>query len=508
MTYSGVGQISLQLSPAALQQALQHAAKTLPVMTLSAAAATSALSQPSSRDPFYPAVCDTLQRYQLPPSTIPARTVVVKAWPITKASQSVVDKMLDYFTRPYVGPREGSVAAQRAAQKAVQGIFARSEELAFPPLAVVRAWMDGLLVHTSSGGSRVATPASMMRVLAAGWIAAPSSDASTTRGTFWVALSMDRAMTRGWYTQQLQLWKRFAMDYAGVESTTEQNRQMPNISGLALADGGDEVSQTQLLQGAYKSALSTGEFAAFVRTTFAMPRVGKTSRDLAQPIEAKSRRVAEALAALNQVPSIVRSVGTVIGQAKSQDDPSVGVRMLAATRAQVQQVREAIKSGALAAPEVIAEGRRIETDTLVSMRRNILASAEAEIQKDVNFEIARDYVRCWTLTQARRQLTRQIDSLLSALMMGVAAANQLVQSVPRIREADKILDDLIERLKKEERELPLPGWQRTTLGVPNWGWGAVGAVAFVGGAFQIRRIRKRSPKKNRRRRRTTRRRRS
>lgn len=452
--------------------------------SVSAPAAAPGSAPVDAGNPFFPPACAHLQNYVALPATVPANRIVVKAWPLTKASTTQINKMLDYLTKPVRG-RDEPAAARRMR--------------AFPE-AINKAWMRGLLYHGAAPGSP--TPATLMRVFSAGWVPDPESSPSITKGTFWIALSMGMSLSKHWFDQQLRSFQRQAMDYAGITSRTLQRQLMANIALPVLAEGGYNVTADQLKAAAYKSALGAGQFAAFIRTTFSMPHVNKSSRDLARPIEARAKKVVDALAAVGQVENIASGVGAVIGQAREQPDVAAGVQMLVATRREVENVKTLINSGVAAADSVISEGQRIRTQTLGEMKRRILASAEERIRRNIKFTIAREYVRCQTLSQAWRSLGRQFESLLSILMAGVTAAGQLKTMGPQVGAANVVLDDLIERLKKAERELPLSPWLRTTLGVPHWGWAAGGVVALLGGAVGIRRMRKKKRvKKNRRRRR-------
>lgn len=472
MSYSGLG-AEVRLSSGLLTQ--QPGGSGLVAQT--AISASAPAPRPPATDPFFPPSCAHLKRYRLPPSTIQADTIVVKAWPFTKASATQVNAMLDYLTKPVRGRDE----------------VRQARNLRAFPAVINQAWMRGL---NYSGGSP--TSARLLRVFSAGWIPDTESNQSVTRGTFWIAFSLGAPRSRGWYDQQMRAFKRQAMQAAGIISPTLQNTLMPNVSGLAMAEGGYNVTSEQLREGAYKSALSSGEFGAFIRTTFTMPRIAKTSSQIAQPIEARAKKVRDAMSAVNQVGNIASGVGAVIGQAHANPDVAAGVQMLVATRREVENVKAMIVAGVEAVPGVIADGQRIESDILRQMRSQILAAAEASIRRGIGFSIARDYVRCWTLQQARRSLGRQIDSLLGILAAGIAAAQQLKANMGLVRQRLGELQEIIERLKKEERELPLSPWQRTTMGLPNWSWAALGAVAFVGGAFGLRRLRKKKPKKNRR----------
>lgn len=424
-------------------------------------------------DPFSPPACAHLKRYRPPPATVPGNTVIVKSWPFTKASMTQVNAMLDYLTKPVRG--RGEPAAARSMR-------------AFP-VAVNRLWMAS------------PTLAGQMRIFSAGWVPDPESSSSVTIGTFWIALSLSVSKPKGWYDQQLRAFKREAMEAAGIFGTVQQNRLMANVSGTAVAGTGMNITADQLKEGAYKSALSSGEFGAFVRTTFAMPRISKTSSQIAAPIVTRAKKARDAYAVLESVGAISSGVGAVISQAYALPDPAAGVQLLVATRAQVEGAKAAIQAGVAAVPGVIADGLRIKDGILRQMSTQILAAARASITNRIGFTIAREYVMCWTLAQARRALGRQIDALLGTLIAGIQAAQRLKANASQVNLGIEQLDDLIDDLKKAERELPLSSWQRTTLGIPHWGWAAVGVVTFLGGAVGVAKLKKKKkkPKKNRRR---------
>jgi hypothetical protein len=443
-----------------------------PALQEAAREAILAPSAPPPDDPFFPPACAHLKRFVPAPSTVPADAVIVVSWPLVKASAAQVTGMLKYLTVPVRPARESS----------------ETRSLKAFPAYVNQLWMQDRAI------------AEKMRILSAGWVPDPESRQDLTRGTFWIALSMSSPQSKGWFTQRLKLIKRQAMAHVGIADTVQQNLLMADGSAPALAEGGYGITEEQLREGAYMSALSMGEFAGFIRTVTQMPAIARSSTDISRPIEAQAKQVTDAMAALGQVPAIGSAVGAAITQAYAQEDVAVGLQVLAATRQQVERVKQVIAAGVQVAPIVFTQAQRIRGEVLGEMRRAILAGAEASIQSGIGFSIARDYVRCWTLSESYRHLKGHIDTLLRSVVAGIAAASRLLDSAPQIKKADEALDRLIRDLRKAEVELPKGEWERTTLGIPRWGWGAAGVVAFIGGAVGLRRLRKkRAPKKNRRR---------
>lgn len=452
LTAGAAAQLRQQATSPVVQAAAQRALSTINVAEVVGAA---------KDDPFFPKVCQQLDRYVPVPSTIPAGVAMVRAWPIVKARQNEVDRYLDFLT----------------------DVQNRRWRL---PNSLINLWMENPSYFQD------------LIMLAAGWIP-EGENTSFTRGTLWIAVSYTKPKSKSDADRLVRVLNRYAKGHAGISDS-----EMPDVGAPALAPNQNDEG---LLQGAYRSALAMGEFAAFIRTTFTLGSVARPSKEIAAPIRDRAAKVARAAAVLQQVPGLPATIGAVVAQAK-QVEPVQGQLMLDNLLTVLRDAKSALLAGEAAAPAVVQDGVAVRDRTLGQMREAILSQARDYINRNVPFQIAREFVRCWTLAQAWRSLKNQIDALLSDLVAGILGAQTLLSQKAAIAAAVRSLDEMIEKVEFEKSQLPLEWWQRTKGGLPVWGWAGVGAVAFVGGAVALRRFRKKRVKPNRRRRRRSSRRRS
>jgi len=435
---------------------------------------------------FVPKVCESLQRYERPPATIPAGSVLTMAYPFVTASDAQVNAIIAALLLVGSPNRPSGLGAVESVASGV-GRVQR-----FSPVLEDYWW-------------KYPDMARKLTLLAAGWM--PDGEGSrVTRGTLWVATAWDSSVLSLAAERQTRYLKGVAVAIAGVSPEATLVAEV----AAAFAASPGQVSEESLKRGAFRSSIAGLEFATLVQNMVRMPAIRKSSSDIAAPLKNGAAQVSAAQVAVAQVPGIPATVAAAIASVQV-GDPVAGQAQLQRVRSVLVATRGTITAGVGAVTGVISGGKVIRENFLTEMRQALIAQANEQIRgfrEDLKWHTANEYYRCLTLQEGYRSLQVQVGELLTGVTAALEAATSLIHNANDVRGAIAILDEQIELIDEAIRELPLSFWQRTTLGVPRWGLAAGGGtVAFLGLALGARAVVKKkrraqgsAPKKNRRRR--------
>lgn len=425
---------------------------------------------------FVPTTCLTLERYSehaVPVSgTVPANTLVVWANPFSKYTDSQVNAIMNALTTAYRPSSGLSITT------AVKG-----DRFGNFPEWVHRLWWT--LPALVQG----------LEFFRCGWMPDSQSNQNVTRGCFWIACAWNRSTSQ---PQLVDFFRRL------IPLAAPSIRPGTNVGALAVAGTYNPAappSNEQLWQGAYWAALAQGEFSAFFRTITSAAGIQKSAAQIAGPLNQMSQQVNAAHAALQSYVAIGPAVQQAIATAQTVE-PAQGSQLLRNLIGQLRGLRSAIQTGIDAAPRLTEQATRIESETVRDMRSATLTSAQADVAT-IPFGIGRQYALCWTLKQAQEGIEQRTAALLANVRSAMEAAQVLRQpeTVQSAENAILGIDRMIADLEKADADLPLSTIERHTLGVPNWGWLAIGGVAILGGMVGLKvMFKKRHVKPNRRRR--------
>jgi hypothetical protein len=158
----------------------------------------------------------------------------------------------------------------------------------------------------------------------------------------------------------------------------------------------------------------------------------------------------------------------------------------------INQIVSGIKAGVGAAPSIAGFAANARTEIAADLRKKVLDTNAVAISRAGRFELVREYARCDLLQRAKRTYETQIRSLIAELEGAVGNAQWLLNHRTEIDTALASYQSMLTRLEDAMEQVPLGFWLRRRFGLPTWGWAALGGVAFVGGAFTLRRMRKKS----------------
>lgn len=190
-------------------------------------------------------------------------------------------------------------------------------------------------------------------------------------------------------------------------------------------------------------------------------------------------------------------------------EPLVAVRAIQQLRSALQ---DAVATIQLAVQRVRSHGSmlpRINTsanEAVVSVKAGLTA-AEGRLARHLGPEATASQTnraRCLLYRKANEEAREWPPRFRSLLPNAATAEQALAAALPQMPTALGAYAAGIERLAEIEGQVDLPWWQRDFGPLPVWGWGLVGTGTVLGGAYLLRRARKKRVAKNRRRRRTSR----
>lgn len=416
--------------------------------------APSVPSDPRDVTNIVPPECANIAHYTMPPNDVPAGRVLVLVFPFVRKSPD----------------RMGAVLAQ-------------------------------ILGASGQGGpvlTRLIDLGRAYQFVAGGWIRDEVSNQATTKGYLWLALAPRGASTVGTLRNDAKRLISQALQAEGLPfygapgATSSASDSTVDLLAVWTSIASGESDQ-ELLEAVYRAAGGAAEFGSFVRFIVAAGRAGSQAARLTQAFVTQTEQLLAAVRAVAGVESLAGEVHGNIQQAlaMAKDQQAQAAALLNAAKGKVESASALIRAAATGAPSFVQQATTQRETILTAVRRAILDTVEADIQRGSPFEMAREYLRCAMLNYAKGSVSDAVARTDRAIIDAAGAAQWLINNGPAIQAAQERLNQLRIDLDDAFAQLPLGFWLRERWGLPTWGWGVVGAGVFIGGAFGIRALRKR-----------------
>jgi hypothetical protein len=457
------------VSAAVRQAARAFDFKTPPIAATSRRGADAA--NPQDTGDIVPAECESLAFYAAPPTTIQPGQILVVAYPYVLGDPAAMPLIL----------AEILGAQGQGGNTLVRFVGANPNAFSFV------------------GG---------------GWMRDAKSLQSVTKGTLYLALSPQAPTSRAMLERSAELLLMSAIEARGTRVTrSDSSRLGPKINLLTrwstLAQG---ESDDELRQAAYTSAGAAGQFGSFIRVALQQaPAIARQGARLSSEFTSVAAQLTGAQRVATTADQIAAAADGAIETALAmpREQGAQAIALLDGVRGQLQMAQNLLRTGTAAAPAFLQSAGEQRGAILVAVRGSILASAETAISRGSPLELGREFYRCALLKQAKRSVESALGTVVGALDAGAAAALWLMNNAPLIDSATKKLADALGRVETAIEQIPMGWLLRTRLGLPTWAWFGIGGVAFVGGAFGLRAIKKKrqkavSPNRRRRNRRVRR----
>jgi len=347
--------------------------------------------------------------------------------------------------------------------------------------------------------SFVTTTPNKLTFVGGGWMRDAKSDQSVTKGTLFLALRPRVATS----SSLLRSWARLlliaAIGARGTSVTISSSARLgPKInltlSWMSVAAG---ESDDDLRQAAYASAAAYAQFGSFIR--FALqgaPQVTRRSAQLSSEFQVLARKIIGAQQLVMQGNTLPGAADGVIASALAMphDQSTQAIALLDAVRGQLTTALASIRAGVAAAPGLASGAGEQRAAVLTGVRNAVLATAEASIRSSSPLELMREYYRCALLKQAKTSIDTALHAVNAALDQGAAAALWLMNNAANVEAATKAIEEALARIEDAIAQVPMGWLLRRRWGLPTWGWLGIGGVAFIGGAFGVRALKKRKSK--------------
>lgn len=282
---------------------------------------------------------------------------------------------------------------------------------------------------------------------------------------------------------------------APPETTVTEIRPLPQDYRLNKEQL--EIFDSAIDQAATAINKSISLFASLIGALFAQINVLSRTNSYVRVAYAKAQTIT---GRMNAGGAAIEEAAPFVAQAKAQakgqlENPNhyLALRAIQEMRRQVARKIQDLSSADQYLAQTaagLAELAVAARDSDVLIRKGLDdAIARARQHTGMHASIRRS-MECAAIRKARREQETYPERLGRMAEILAAGATSWASKRPQADAALRAYRELDAYLAEIERQIPLAWWAKPLGPLPVWGWGAVGVGTFFGGAFMVRRSRK------------------